>query len=196
MPARRAALLVAGVTLAVVPAGCGAFEEPPPPTRITAAPEDAPTPPASTEGATVADLAFAQRMVPLHEQALELADLVPGRTDSPELLALAEEIPATRRPEIDRMTGWLEEWGAEVGSAPADVPGLLAGADVEALREASGAEFDRRWLDAMLAHHEGVVSVAETAIGAATDRPTVELAEDVVRVHRSEAARMQAMLGS
>ena len=46
-------------------------------------------------------------MIPHHEQAVEMADLVPTRTTNPDLLALAAAIKGAQDPEITQMQGWL-----------------------------------------------------------------------------------------
>lgn len=64
-----------------------------------------------------ADVEFAQMMIVHHRGAVEMAGLADGRTDDPELLALAEHVVEDQEPEIARMTAWLEEWGADVPAA-------------------------------------------------------------------------------
>lgn len=202
MPTRRAAALVAGVALAST--GCSAFEDPPEPTRITAPPEGAPTLP-TTQSFTVVDSTFSQLMIAHHAQAAEMADLVPERTDTPEVLALAREIKDAQQPEVDRMTAWLTEWGLEAVVDPAesiesiervDVEGMLTETELQELRDASGPEFDRLWLKAMIAHHEGAVTMAEAVLSAGVHRPTLTLAEGILRAREAEITRMRAMLGS
>ncbi|MCA1781494.1 MAG: DUF305 domain-containing protein [Intrasporangiaceae bacterium] len=175
MSTRRAAALMAGVGLALT--GCSAFEDPPPPTRITAPPESLATAaPTTTPEFTTADGKFSQLMIPHHVQAVELAELVPERTDSPEVLALAEEIKDAQQPETDRMTAWLQEWGLETET---DVEGMLTDDEIQELRDLEGPEFDRRWLESMILHHEGAVLQAQTVLAAGVHRPTRALAEEI-----------------
>lgn len=194
MSIRRTGAVTAVLTgLVVATSGCSVRAEAPEPTRLTAAPEGAPTLPAETPAFTRADLEFSRLMVRHEGEALELAGLVPGRTDTPEVVELAEGVVSSHRSEAERVRGWLEEWGEPVASEPGD--GGLGGDGITALREATGTEFDRLWLEAMIAHHERAVALAETAIAGATHRPTLELAEEVVRTRGTEITRMRAMLG-
>lgn len=198
MPARRTAALVAGVALAMT--GCSAFQDPPEPTRLTAPPAGGPTQ-STTASFTIVDSMFSQMMIPHHAQAVEMADLVPDRTDNPEVLTLAAEIKGAQQPEIDQMTGWLEEWGVDTGIDLADhadhagMEGMLTDAQLQELSEADGPEFDRLWLEGMIAHHEGAVVMAETALSAGVHRPTLQLAEAIIRAQEAEIIRMRAMLG-
>jgi uncharacterized protein (DUF305 family) len=198
MSASGPAPLVVVVVMALVTAGCAAFEDPPEPTRLTAPPEGAPTPVTTTQAFTEADRLFARLMVQHHAQAVDLADLVPDRTGNPEVRTLAQEVAAARQPEVERLTAWLEEWGARTDVELADHPGMRgmpSEAQLRALREADGPEFDRLWLESMIRHHEGAVVMAETVLSASAHRPTLELAEDIRSARQVQITRMRAMLG-
>ena len=54
-----------------------------------------------------ADVSFMQMMIPHHQQALEMADLVEGRTNRPELVEIAGRIKASQSDEIGFMESWL-----------------------------------------------------------------------------------------
>ena len=56
-----------------------------------------------------ADVSFMQMMIPHHQQALEMADLVEGRTNRPELVEIAGRIKASQSDEIGFMEGWLND---------------------------------------------------------------------------------------
>ena len=73
-----------------------------------------------------ADVMFAQMMYPHHAQAVEMAEMADGRTDNPDVLALAAEIDAAQQPEMDQMTAWLAEWGQP---APTADMGAMGGMD-------------------------------------------------------------------
>lgn len=61
-----------------------------------------------------ADVTFTQSMIPHHEQAVEMATMAQERASSAEVKQLADKIAAAQGPEIDTMTGWLEDWGQDV----------------------------------------------------------------------------------
>ena len=67
-------------------------------------------------------MTFAQGMIPHHAQAIEMAQLAEDRAQSEEVKTLARGIIDEQRREIETMTGWLEQWGAQV--PPADMPGM------------------------------------------------------------------------
>ena len=61
-------------------------------------------------GHDAADVRFAARMLPHHEQALELVDIADGRELSPAVADLVTRIGAAQAPEVAQLESWLEEW--------------------------------------------------------------------------------------
>jgi uncharacterized protein (DUF305 family) len=141
--------------------------------------------------------------------------LVEGRTRTPELRLLAERIAVSQRDEMDIMSRWLEEQKQPI--PPADphamhathamppsqgahaMPGMLSSAQMDSLTAASGATFDRLFLQYMIQHHDGaLVMVAELlkVNGAARDPQIFQFASDVDTDQRAEIRRMRALLNS
>ncbi|WP_329794082.1 DUF305 domain-containing protein [Lentzea sp. DG1S-22] len=144
-----------------------------------------------------ADVAFAQGMVPHHEQALEMSGLVGDRTDNPRLADLAKRISAAQKPEIDRMNGWLRTWEAPVQASSHTSHGHSEShgvVDLGNLAELEGTEFDRQWLSLMIQHHRGAVEMARRHLTAGTDPETRKLAQDVVSHQEKEIAEMESLL--
>lgn len=190
--------VLGAVAAAVLLGGCTGVGDSPEPTRLTAAPSTAPTPTTSPAVAD-ADVEFVELLVAHHRQALALAALVPERTDTPEVVVLAQDITAARTPELQELLDRLEEWGlpAQASSAAPseDVEGGLTAEQVSAIRDSEGAEFDRLWLEGMIEHHEGAIALAEDVLAAGSHRPTLTLAQRLVVADRAEITRMAAMLG-
>jgi uncharacterized protein (DUF305 family) len=149
-----------------------------------------------------ADVAFAQGMIPHHEQAIEMAQLAAGRAADPRVLDLATRIEAAQGPEIELMQGWLDAWGVATDETMA---GMDHGGDVSAmggmteeemtsLESATGAEFDAMFLEMMIRHHEGAVDMAETAIADGQNLEAIALAEAIVAAQEAEIAEMQTIL--
>ena len=112
------------------------------------------------------DLLFLSHMVVHHEQALELAALVPSRTTREELIQFARQVDKGQRAEIDHMKSLLTlaaERGMALpehalhGSEP--MPGVLSKTRMDAIAAARGASFDRLWLEGMIVHHEGALTM-------------------------------------
>lgn len=156
----------------------------------------------STVGAraNAADEMFAVMMIPHHEQAVEMADLVPTRTTNTDLLALAAEIKDAQQPEITQMQGWLKGWGTDVAAMGdhASHGGMAGMQSDEAVAELAALEddsFDRRWMEMMIDHHEGAVTMAKDVIAKGSDPAVRALAEQVITAQQAEIAQMTGMLG-
>jgi len=145
-----------------------------------------------------ADVTFAQMMIPHHQQAIEMANLAETRADSQEVKDLAAAIEAAQDPEIQTMQGWLESWDAEGMShdmSAEDMPGMVDDKAMGDLGKASGAEFDRQFLTAMIAHHEGAIAMAESEKSDGVHKGALRLADAIIKTQTAEIKRMQGMLG-
>jgi uncharacterized protein (DUF305 family) len=151
-----------------------------------------------------ADVTFAQMMIPHHRQALEMADLAPSRSGSPEVEELAAEIDAAQEPEIRTLTAWLEEWGAPAPDASGGtdhgsmehgpMAGMMTDADMADLKAATGSGFDRMFLEMMIEHHTGAVQMAETVLAQGENREARALAEEIRSTQAAEIAEMRMLL--
>ncbi|MDT0344424.1 DUF305 domain-containing protein [Streptomyces litchfieldiae] len=155
-----------------------------------------------------ADVSFAQGMIPHHQQAVEMADLARERAGSEEVRALAEQIRAAQDPEIETLTGWLEEWGEEVPGAGMDhsghgsgeagegheMAGMMSEAEMAELANASGAAFDTAFLEMMVEHHRGAVEMAEAERADGAYEPALDMAEDITTSQTAEIDQMNQLL--
>ena len=197
------ALTATGVLAAASLAGCAEADEP-----TTAAPAT----PAATSGTTDAqasdahndaDTEFAQMMIVHHEGAIEMADLATDKAEDPEVVELAERIAQAQGPEIAAMTAWLEAWGEEVspsehggmGHGGMDMDGMSQEEMMAQLDGLSGADFDRAFLEGMIAHHEGAVEMAEAQLQGGENAEALALAEKIIADQEAEIAEMREMLG-
>ncbi|MFT3876179.1 MAG: DUF305 domain-containing protein [Propioniciclava sp.] len=153
---------------------------------------------AATVAASPADVTFAQQMIGHHEQAVQMSDILLGKPGlSTEIKELATAIKDAQQPEIDRMRGWLKEWGQpEVGAHAAHDPshGMLDAAGLKALQDADTLAATKLFLEGMIAHHEGAVAMAESVLATGSDPRVKQLAEDVVRTQKTEITLMQELL--
>ncbi len=207
--ARPFALAITGVALTATLAACGASTE----GATTGGMNDTPSSP-STLTVQAADIAFAQLMIPHHTQAMEMADLALKYGSTAEVKTLATQIKAAQDPEIAEMTQWLGGWGAPLempGSDDAGMPGMdhsgmdmgglsaagmMSEQDMGALDQARGADFDRVWLQMMIAHHQGAIAMAEQVLTTTTDEQVKALASNVASGQNTEIDTMQQLLGS
>jgi len=164
----------------------------------------------STSKFNDADVSFAQQMVPHHEQAIEMAQLAQGRASSADVLELADNIEAAQGPEIDTLKGWLESWGEDVpssdmagmdhGDMSNDSGGAMAGMmdedEMNDLKAASGAAWDRMFLEMMIRHHEGAIEMAQAEVDDGQNLDATAMAAKIISDQRAEITQMQQLLKS
>lgn len=157
----------------------------------------------SSDAADPDDIAFVRGMIPHHEQAVEMTDLVADAGASSEVVALAEQIAAAQGPEIERMNAWLDENTADDPHAGhgdhddhASMTGMLSDTEMAALAEAQGSDFDLLFLKLMIVHHEGAVAMAEDVIEEGTDPEIRTLAEEIISAQQAEIDTMTTLIGA
>lgn len=144
-----------------------------------------------------ADVMFAQMMIPHHEQALEMAGLADGRAQDAEVKKIVAAIEKAQDPEIRKMKSWLKAWGrpeAMEGGSGHSMSGMMSDAEMKELAAAKGKDFDRRFAELMIAHHEGAVSMAKTEQQGGADPEAKKVADDVVRTQAAEIAQLKQIL--
>ncbi|MFD5317449.1 DUF305 domain-containing protein [Streptomyces sp. NPDC127098] len=149
-----------------------------------------------------ADFRFMRMMIEHHEQALVMAELVDDRADEESVRRLADRITAGQNGEIAAMEAWLtrnagaaadEDREGHGSHDSEDMPGMATPEQLEALEAAEGAEFDTLFLDLMIAHHQGAVTMTTEALTTGNDGPAQQLANDMLADQSIEIDRMEAM---
>lgn len=153
--------------------------------------------------ATPADIKFMQGMIGHHAQAVEMVALIDERTANPDMKMLGLRIRVSQDDEMDMMRKWLAERGAAVPGPHAHhepggfMPGMLTSEEMAALAAAKGVEFDRLFLQGMIKHHRGAITMVEELFkspGAGQEGGIFAFATDVDADQRMEIDRMGMML--
>jgi uncharacterized protein (DUF305 family) len=168
----------------------------------------------STKGAlpprSEADVEFMQGMIMHHAQAVEMTALIVTHTENKDLRSLGARISSSQSDEIKFMQRWLAARGEAIsmampgmpemdrsGQPMALMPGMLTPEQMEALRKAKGAEFDRLFLKGMIQHHGGALTMVKELFdtaGAGQDADLFDFATDADNTQRAEIKIMQSML--
>jgi len=158
---------------------------------------------------TAADVHFMSGMIQHHAQAVLVAGWAPTHGASPALRALCERIVVGQRDEIVLMRRWLDDRHEPVPSADLShmmmpgmdssmlMPGMLTAAELGRLDRARGPQFDRLFLQDMIRHHQGAISMVNQLFasrGAGEEEPVFRFAANVFADQTSEIERMQRML--
>jgi uncharacterized protein (DUF305 family) len=181
---RIIALLAAVVTTAGV-SSCGAASPP--------------SDPQATQH-NAADVTFAQKMVPHHQQALEMAAMVPSRTTNRELRIMAKHIELDQQAQIDTLQALLQQWGEpaasdHMGHDGMGMEGMVDADTMKKLPTLDGPKFDDLWLRSMISHHEGAVEMAKPEVAQGENPATVKMAKIIIEWQQFEIGQMHAMLG-
>jgi uncharacterized protein (DUF305 family) len=144
-----------------------------------------------------ADIMFTTMMIPHHEQAIEMADLILDEDGvDTRVVALAETIKAAQGPEIELMESWLDDWGTGMGDMPGMGDGMMSDIDMEALEDATGEEASRLFLEQMIEHHDGAIDMAQTEVDNGESPDVIGLAGSIIQSQTAEIATMEEILAS
>lgn len=159
-----------------------------------------PTPTSTATGAQAgfndADVRFLQAMIPHHQQAIDAAKLVGGRSHRSQLVKLADTI-ATRQPaEIQAMKGWLQRWqqpmpatgGMAHEAEPA--PGMMSQGQLDWLATLDGHEFDLGFTTSMKTHHLGAIKMANAVLQEGRSSEVRMLANQILTAQQREVDQL------
>ena len=153
---------------------------------------------------TDGDVKFMQGMISHHAQALEMTMLLEDRTQRDVMRQLAQRIDISQEDEIEMMQDWLR--GRDLTAPERDthhrqgftaMPGMLTDEEMTQLEAVSGMAFDRLFLELMIKHHRGAITMVENLLdqpGAAQDPQLYAFTSDVTSDQRVEIDRMDGML--
>ena len=157
-----------------------------------------------------------QGMIMHHAQAVEMTALMESHTENKNLRLLGARISHSQAEEIRFMARWLDARAEPVSQPMGDMtamdmpgmdmsnrhqmlmPGMLTQRQMDALRNAKGAEFDRLFLTGMIQHHTGALTMVKELFdtaGAGQDADLFNFTTDVDSGQRAEIRIMQNMLG-
>jgi len=153
---------------------------------------------------TGADIKFMQGMIGHHAQAVEMVALVPQRSASDAVRKLAQRIDVSQQDEMKMMREWLRARSQQIPDPRAHhmmgttlMPGMLTPEEMARLAAATGAEFDRLFLEGMIKHHSGAITMVHDLFATEGAGQTPEIfsyASDVDADQRMEIDRMDSML--
>ncbi|MEJ8634631.1 DUF305 domain-containing protein [Streptomyces sp. NPDC006475] len=177
---------------------------------------------AATPTADSADAGFARDMAVHHQQAVEMSFIVRDGTQDDEVRRLAYDIANTQANQRGMMLGWLDLWGLPKVAADSEpmawmagdakgghgghggtghqaedgslMPGMATKADVERLDKAVGKQAEIEYLQLMIVHHNGGISMAKGCVERCSVDTERDLAAGMVAAQESEVALMVDLL--
>ena len=163
---------------------------------------------AVTEEHNDADTMFAQMMIPHHEQAVQMSEVMLAKDDlDPDIEALANKIVAAQGPEIDQLKTMLETWGEPTSMQSGGMEGMDHGSDsgagmegmmteeqMQELEAAEGTEAAEMYLTMMTAHHRGAIDMAQEEVAEGQNPQAIEMAQKVIEDQEAEIQEMERLL--
>ncbi len=150
-----------------------------------------------------ADVKFAQTMIPHHEQAIEMSDIMLAKSGvDPEVAKLAQQIKDTQGPQMNTLTGFLTAWnqplipdhGAEADEHHWDAEGMLTPEEMQELTAADGPTGQQLFLEGMIEHHQGAVTMVQDEIDNGENPDAVQLAQAIKDGQTAEIEAMEGLL--
>ncbi len=179
-------ILIAAAPLAAAPA---------PPATPKTAPKASPTPnptmaALSRLSGPAFDVAFMRALIPIHEEAVEIALAATLNADHPELLQWNQRMIERKSEQVRKMLAWLQEAGASPGQRNA---GIVTDA-VKKMRAVRGADLEKAYLPMIIAHLQQSGALAAMAATKATRPELRALAQDAVKAETAEVAMLKEWL--
>ncbi|HEY9641692.1 MAG TPA: DUF305 domain-containing protein [Coleofasciculaceae cyanobacterium] len=148
------------------------------------------------------DLRFIDAMTPHHEGAVVMAQEALQKSQRPEIKQLAQSIIDAQKKEIAEMKQWRQAWypkadatpmmySAEMGHTMPMSNEVKSSMMMNMNLGAADNQFDLRFIDAMIPHHQGAVTMAQEALEK-SDRPEIkQLAQAIISSQQQEINQMQ-----
>ncbi|MGX5359062.1 DUF305 domain-containing protein [Kocuria sp. KH4] len=163
---------------------------------------------AVTEEHNDADTMFAQMMIPHHEQAVQMSEVMLAKDDlDPDVEALANKVVAAQGPEIDQLQTMLETWGEPTSMESGGMEGMDHGSDsgagmegmmteeqMQELEAAEDTEAAEMYLTMMTAHHRGAIDMAQEEVAEGQNPQAIEMAQKVIEDQEAEIQEMDRLL--
>ena len=132
---------------------------------------------------------FISGMIPHHQEAVDSAQIVLARSENPEVKKLAGSIVTTQEKEIIDMGAWHAEWYGEAAVASESHQAMMP--DLSTL---SGKELDRAFLEGMIEHHMGALTMAQQ-VSANIEHPEIgALVQTIAEAQSEEIISMRILL--
>ncbi|MBN3890230.1 MAG: DUF305 domain-containing protein [Nostoc sp. JL31] len=148
------------------------------------------------------DLRFIDAMIPHHQGAVEMANVAQQKSKRPEIKKLADNIIKSQNQEITQMKQWREAWYPKAGDKPMaynSQMGHMMEMSSDQMKTmmmsqdlgAADAEFDLRFINAMIPHHEGAVTMGQDALSKSKRPEIKKLAQEIVKAQEIEIKEIQ-----
>lgn len=155
---------------------------------------------AGTSVRNAADTMFAQMMIPHHQQAIEMSDMLLAKQGIDQRVRdIAQKIKAEQGPEIKTLTSWLNAWGDPTSMSSGSMSGgsmggMMSSGDMQKLQDASGVDAAKLFLTQMTQHHDSAISMAKQEVANGSNPDAVAMAKSIVSSQQQQMTQMKDLL--
>ena len=140
------------------------------------------------------DIMFAQKMIPHHQQAIDMSKLALKNGAGKEVKSMAKAIIAAQKREISQMKYWLTSTKSPLMSDhDMGMNGMLTEPQMKSLKSLKGSKFSKAYLEGMIAHHMGALEML-SYIDGTINTEVKKLAKDIKSGQSGEIYSMKKML--
>jgi uncharacterized protein (DUF305 family) len=133
------------------------------------------------------DVAFMRALIPVHEEAIEIAMAATLNANHTELLQWNQVVIDRKSAQVRSMLAWLQESNAPPGARGAGV--VTAG--VKQMRSLTGDALERAYLPMMTKYLERSTALAALAAQKASRSEIKAMAASIVKVERGESEMLR-----
>lgn len=144
------------------------------------------------------DVHFIGMMVPHHEQAIEMSDvLLASDVEDAQVRDLAQRIKDGQERENEQMRAWADEWGIQEDMelhSKHIANGMFQPAELEQFATLKGDELRTAFLEMMHSHHAHVIDMTQGEVEGGGYAPLREMAQQMIDVQLAEMGEMEELL--
>ncbi|WCZ35168.1 MULTISPECIES: DUF305 domain-containing protein [Corynebacterium] len=145
------------------------------------------------------DVHFLGMMVPHHQQAIDMSDVLLGSdVDDAKVRDLAQRIKDGQERENEQMRAWADEWGIEKDMEHHSTHianGMFHPEQLEQFEALRGDELRTAFLEMMHFHHNHVIKMTQDEVDRGGYEPLREMAKEMIEVQTAEMGEMEELLG-
>jgi uncharacterized protein (DUF305 family) len=139
------------------------------------------------------DLQFIDTMIHHHQGAVDMAKMIDGKTQNAELIKFGKQIVADQEKEISQMKEWREKWFKGAPRAMnMEMPGMADSMkmDMSKLSSAKDKAFDVLFIEMMIPHHDGAITMGREALPKSEKPEIITLANQIIKAQEAEIKMM------
>jgi uncharacterized protein (DUF305 family) len=151
-------------------------------------------------GYNTADVAFANNMTAREEQAINVSQLAPDRSENAELVAFAAKTAAAMKMDTQVLKALRTQWkeGADNQTASEgpsiSTQGMIDDATIARLNSLRGPEFDTLWLNSVISLDQGTIDLANGEVANGKNVDATSLAKQIVSARQADISQLRHIL--